>query len=299
MPFTKYLIQAIKEALPQDRSIAPYLANLLSLGKEAVYRRIRSEVTFSFDEVVLIANDLDISLDILLGKISTQKAVFDLNVLDHKNVITDYAEIMGYYTKIFQMMSRSTNSMLQSALNVIPYSFFLNYELISKFQLYKWLYQVLPVEDNRPMSEFELPSYMKDTFRNMITQNHSVKKTTFILDRNVFISFAEDITYFAQLKLINDQEKQQLKNELLELIASIEMASIVGKYNTGNEVLFYLSNINFEASYTVLESDNFQMVHLRVFSINIIASQNLRICEIQKKWVESLKGHSTLITGSG
>lgn len=77
MPLTKYLVQAIKNALGPHRRVAPYLSDLLSLGKEAVYRRLRSEVTFSFDEVVLIAYDLNISLDTLIGKTNTEKAIFD------------------------------------------------------------------------------------------------------------------------------------------------------------------------------------------------------------------------------
>lgn len=44
------LISAMKEKLPQDTNLANLLMDILYIGKEAVYRRLRGEVPFTLAE---------------------------------------------------------------------------------------------------------------------------------------------------------------------------------------------------------------------------------------------------------
>lgn len=47
----KELINEMKERIPQGQNLANYLTDTLYMGKEAVYRRLRGEVAFTFDEI--------------------------------------------------------------------------------------------------------------------------------------------------------------------------------------------------------------------------------------------------------
>ena len=67
--YSTQLIEAIKKAMPNEQPVASYLINLLPLGREAVYRRVRGEISFSLTEIALIANDLNISIDNILSLI--------------------------------------------------------------------------------------------------------------------------------------------------------------------------------------------------------------------------------------
>ena len=99
--------------------------------------------------------------------------------------------------------------------------------------------------------------------------------------------------------MISEEDVKQLKNELLLLLHELEQLSIKGEFNNGNKVAIYLSNINFEATYTYIEKSDFQISLFRVYSINSMDSQNQQICTLQKNWIQSLKRHSTLISESG
>lgn len=44
------LISTMRERIPQDMNLANTLADILCMGKEAVYRRLRGEVSFTIDE---------------------------------------------------------------------------------------------------------------------------------------------------------------------------------------------------------------------------------------------------------
>ena len=66
----------------------------------------------------------------------------------------------------------------------------------------------------------------------------------------------------------------------------MEALSITGEFSEGHKVFFYLSSIDFEATYTYIEKLDFQISMLRVYSINSMDSQ-------------ALKRHSILISESG
>ena len=51
------LISTMRERIPQDMNLANTLADILCMGKEAVYRRLRGEVSFTIDEVALLSKN--------------------------------------------------------------------------------------------------------------------------------------------------------------------------------------------------------------------------------------------------
>ena len=74
------LIKAMREHLPEETNLANYIMDIISIGKEAVYRRLRGEVPFTFYEVSLLSQSLGISLDQIVGTNRAEGAVFNLNV---------------------------------------------------------------------------------------------------------------------------------------------------------------------------------------------------------------------------
>ena len=57
------LIRAMKDKMPGGNNLASALTEILCIGKEAVYRRLRGEVAFTFNEAAVISRELGISLD--------------------------------------------------------------------------------------------------------------------------------------------------------------------------------------------------------------------------------------------
>lgn len=57
------LVNAVKEKLPSKENLANTLMDILYIGKEAIYRRLRGEVPFTLAEAAVISRKLGISLD--------------------------------------------------------------------------------------------------------------------------------------------------------------------------------------------------------------------------------------------
>ena len=111
-------------------------------------------------------------------------------------------------------------------------------------------------------------------------------------DTDIFHSLVKEIKHFAELNLISANDGIHLKEELLQLLTELERLSVKGQSNNGHEASIYLSNINFEATYSYITKKDFQISLFRVYSINFMDSQNPHICQMQKDWIQSLKRHS-------
>lgn len=77
------LIEAIKKKIPSKGSIANLLMDILYIGKEAIYRRLRGEVPFTFAEAAIISRKLEISLDDIIGLYFNDNSTSNRNTAQH------------------------------------------------------------------------------------------------------------------------------------------------------------------------------------------------------------------------
>ena len=295
----KELINKMKERIPQGQNLANYLTDTLYMGKEAVYRRLRGEVAFTFDEIAVISHNLGISIDQIIGNHLTNRATFDVNLLHSPNLFESYYEIIERYLRIFGFLKPDGNTEVYSATNTIPFTLYSSYEYLSKFRLCRWIYQHGKVKTPNSLSEMNVPEKIVASHKKLCEGLRKSEKTYFIWDSNVFLSFVKEIKYFAGLNLISTSDVMYLKNELQQLLIELEQLSVKGEFSEGHELYIYLSNIDFEATYTYVADKDFQISLFRVYSISSMDSQSPQICQIQKNWIQSLRRHSTLISGSG
>lgn len=293
------LISTMREITPKEGNLANILMDILCMSKEAIYRRLRGEVAFTFSEVAIIASQLGISLDKIIGNSMSSGAMFDLNVLHSLEPMDNYCEILARYQKLFRYVKADLTSEVITASNTLPYTFYAPYEHLSKFRICRWLYQNERLRTPTSLSGIVLSEKLMKIQKELIEDLRTVKRTCFILDENVFGSFVKEIKYFAELGLVSTSDVANMKKELLQLLHELEVLSEKGSFHNGNLLSIYLSNVNFEATYTYVEKLGFQICFLRVYSINSMDSRDGKVCNYQKKWIHSLKRHSTLISQSG
>ncbi len=161
------------------------------------------------------------------------------------------------------------------------------------------MYQYEKIKTPNSLAEMQVQEKIVAAHNELSNSMKRCGKTYFIWDTDIFHSLVKEIKYFAELNLISANDGIHLKEELLQLLTELERLSVKGQFNNGHEASIYLSNINFEATYSYITKKDFQISLFRVYSINFMDSQNPHICQMQKDWIQSLKRHSTLISGSG
>lgn len=295
----KRLISAIEECIPEGQSTANFLADVLSTGKEAIYRRLRGDVLFSFDEVAKISRKLNLSLDNIIGDINADKILVELGIKKGPDPLGNFKQMLINTIHRIERIDKYPNSQSRIAFNILPWSFYLNYDNLARFSLYKWMYQRNIKSETFHFSDFNLPSGIKECNQKYVFAFREIKQSCVILDWGIFLAYIKDIDYFVKLGLISRPDLLLIQEELLSLSYELEGLTISGRYNNGNSISIYLSNIEFETPYAHLESDHYEFCHIRIFSINGINSENREICQEQKRWIETLKRYSTLITQSG
>lgn len=292
-------IEVMKNKIPDGVNLANTLMDILYIGKEAVYRRLRGEVPFTLNEASIISKKMGVSLDQIVGISYTNNAMFDLNLLHYSEPIKTYYTIISHYLELFESLRYDLTSELSTASNMIPQTFYLKYDNLSKFRLFKWMYQNEKVNCVKYFSELNLSDELKQAQKDFVNATQYIQTTNYIWDSMMFVNLVNDIKYFASIHLITDEEVIKLQEELLMLLDDLENIAAKGKFNTGKNVRIYISNINFEATYSYVETSNMQLSLIRVFSINSITSRDKDMCKSMKEWVQSLRKFSTMISESG
>lgn len=295
----KRLIASIKLAIPGNVKILYYLMNLLSLGREAVYRRLRGEVMFNMDELIKISNDLNISLDDIINrqKKDAGNVSFETRMIVSDSLENTFQRVAESYIELHRIARQSTNAKLIIAANMIPFQLFLEYKTLAKIPSYKWLYQTKAIENKLPFSEYKISDEIANLAHEFIKESKTID-TEYIFDCNTFTSHIKDIIFFSKLNLITKPEIIQLKKDLLDLINNLETKAATGRLGASSKISVYISSINIESSCSLIKSDSSLIAHFRVYGIGGITSFDRQLLEAHQVWIESMKRYSILITGS-
>lgn len=292
-------ISLLKEKIP--RHLIATLKEMLSLEKEAIYRRLKGEVSFSFIEMAKLSAHLGISLDHLVGIASPY------GTQCHQLYTRDYDEFkqvdldIGYkYIEAINIAAESSNSEFGVAANILP--FHISFLHIPIYRIYwlKWRYQFGTKSKNQlSYSAIQVPESEKKSYQLYLDVVQKIKYTFFIWDSSFFMSLINDINYFNKIGLINREEMQMLKIEMSNLLDTIEHFVNEGKFKeTGNKVETYISCLDFENTCTYLYSENIFLSMNNAYNLGAFTSIEKEACENMKKWVEGLKRSSNLISGA-
>ena len=292
------LIEAAKEKMPTGTNLANTLMDILYIGKEAIYRRLRGEVPFTLAEAAVISRKLGISLDKMIGVSFSNNAVFDLNVVHHTNTFETYHDILTKYVDAFDNIREDPTTEMATSSNILPQALYLKHDVLSKFRLFKWMYQNENIKCKH-FDELEIPAKLQDIQKEFVNAAEHIHTTSYIWDNRIFAHMVNDVEYFSSIHLLTDEDKQKIKEDLLLLLNELESLARKGKFDSGNKVNIYISNINFETTYSYIESSNLQLSMIRIYAINSITSQDVEMHKSLKEWIQSLKKFSTLISESG
>lgn len=294
----EYLVKAIKDKFPGRGRLTNVLADLLMLEKEAVYRRLRGDVPFTIFEVAAIADKFDISLDRILGHSSGKSRPFQLKMVNFLNPSEEDYEMLENFVDVLCHLKDDPASEVGDALNILPQSLVLSYRLIYRFYLFKWLYQygsAMPIK----YSKIVPPDRLQLINHKIITEVRQAANAYHIIDSMTFLYLVNDIKYFASIYLITREEIKALKKELMVYIDDMEALAAKGSWEEGKNVHFFVSSINFETSYSYVETVNHHLTLLKTFTLNDATSPDEAIFQRMKRWMHSLIRTSTLISRSG
>lgn len=161
------------------------------------------------------------------------------------------------------------------------------------------MHQMDIASSSLPFSEIDIPDNIWNLHLAINEEINKLPDICYIFDRNIFSTFVNDVNHFIQLGLLNADDCRLIKHELLLLLNYFENLAREGGPTPRNKISIYISNIYFESSYSYYQSDKGSLASLSVFALNTVNTQDPIVCKIQKKWVETLRRYSVLISSCG
>lgn len=292
------LIYAIKSKIPGDQ-IASKISDIICLGKEAVYRRLRGDVHFTFNEVALIAQKLKISLDEIIGYTDEEYMIFHFRNIRYVDIRDKDIRMIDSIVDLLKNVDCFTNIEVGYAVNRIPSFLLYKYENLAKVITMKWLYQFDGINKMRPFHDIQVDPRQKRNNEEFALLIDRVPQSYCIIDRAVFYFLKNDLDTFMELNYIRAEDLQKVKDELLLLLDELEEIAERGAFPNGNKIDICISDTNLDALYGYIESDQFKEAFVGAFSLNCVIARDLKMFGIIKNTVHTLKHVATHISGSG
>ena len=292
------IVSEILRRIPGGVSSVNYLMNLLDLSRESVYRRIRGDIMFTFDEIVKLSLDLGLSVDELIGRDKTDRVFFDMvndmSVGQGESLSLLLNNMQNYAVKV----NKADHTEAVVAMNQLFAFMAIDLELLFRFFSYKWAHQVREVPLNFYFSEYGLPAEFVSLQNKIKYHNRFSGDITVILDQDIFLNTMKSIAYYYKRELITKNELTALKSELHEVIDRMARIIYKGVDESGNKYFFYLSFLSIDSNSIFTRYGNNMVSHFWVYSVSPISVSNVDVCIMHKEWLGSLKKYSALISHS-
>lgn len=298
MNLNKIVLTKILDIMPENLKPVTLLMDVLDIGKESAYRRLRGEKPFSMEEIYKLSLVLNFSLDEIISNDKSDAAAFNHIGTIRQNPSKNLLEFFRYYESYLQRLIDSENSEITCTLNHFLHTMFINYEHLFKFIYYRWMHQMTDVPLNYLYSEVVIPKEIKESCERMSFLNTKIRNLSLIVDNNLFLNLIKEMQYFYVRGLLNEIELDTLKVELHKYLDDIETTINKGINTTGTQIEIYLSvlYINSTTTYATWD-DSSESAFWHHYGYPIY-TRNKEITARHKLWIDSLKKYCTVISQS-
>ncbi|GHU74688.1 hypothetical protein FACS189413_19420 [Bacteroidia bacterium] len=133
------IIDEINKRLPDKEKTVHYLMDTLCIAKESAYRRLKSQIPFTFEEVVTIAQNLDFSIDKILGRDVDNRVFFDMPVDITQAPAKIFQDMLENSRFVLQKLASSEKQNTIAAVNQLPFRY-LPFKTLFKYEYCHYLY---------------------------------------------------------------------------------------------------------------------------------------------------------------
>lgn len=285
---TTTLVTTMREYLTSGLSLTAALMDILSLSKEAVYRRLRGEVPFSFQEVTKISRRFGFSLDTIIEQTNhpdiQRWAIVDTKSLfSSDNYIEEGLGLIRFLSNTLTEMSTHKDAAFRSATNTLPFRFLTLYKNLSQFRYYQWIYLTQSVKADFKFSDVIMFEEYYSAEKSMINLYNTIPEITLVIDRSIFNTTVNDIIYFYNQRLITQKELQEIRAELLALISYMEDTAATGVApDTQQKITMLLSDVSIGATYVHMEYGSVQCSLSNMYGVDYMVFTNPIVCHKHK-----------------
>ena len=296
--FYQEFISLIREKISHKATLANTVADLLGIEKDAVYRRLRGDVKFSFTEMAIISRRWGISLDKIAGIENAQSKPAQIVISNRLNPTSVDYEMLNGHVDLLKSFKDEPDAQIIEASNIFPHYLYQDYEYLTRYHIFRWNHAIMR-GNILPYDEITIPEKLLTIQKQTCRYARHISSTLYVWDNMLLQRYVNDINYFAKVNLIKKEDVALIKNDLMMLINHLEKIAIKGKHeDTGKKVSIYISDIVSDTNYSCLKTENVHITLIRAFILNAIISLDVEVFNYACAWIHALQRMSTLISVS-
>jgi len=292
-------INTLYKKINTRSELVHFIADTLMIEKVSASRRLNKKVYFSINEMGILSRRLGISLDSLLLNDNQFSFTAPYRLISPMS----YKSINSLVKKI-ETIRNQLNDLYEygAFFSFPPIEFLAPYPNLSKFAYFKWGYYHVNSDEFSKFSLWKMPDEIIQINSWIMDIYNKLEKVLYIWDISTICDFVRDINYMHSIYLLDERDIKHLKNELHEMLNSIEQ--VADGYGTSGllkpeKIELYVSNVHSGADYSYFISSDKGYCNFRNFFIESNYSDDYNSCIQIRQWMNSLKKVSTLISESG
>lgn len=288
------LLEQIISSFKKKSDAVERISELLHLGKDAVYRRLRGVTLLTPDEIQLLATAFGISVDNLIFR-NTDSLIFTMNALSGK--IQSFRDFFDDLSTNVQELTALKDVFIYYPTNEIPLFYFFFFPELLEFKLYVWGKHIWDFDylNNQPFGKNLIPQDLHTKGQQTLQRWLKIDSAE-MWSVNLFDNTLNQIEFHAA---IGSFEHYADAFALCDALSSLsdhlsEMAAAGKKFKPGSAPAtgggFELYHNEMVSAYNTiyLTSPSARMVYVTFGSPNFIKSTDARICDFTENWTKTI-----------
>ncbi len=301
--FQRLFLDALQERYETRNTLVEELSELLKLGKDGIYRRLRGDTMLSMEELFFLSKHYEISLDELnYGGEPKINFTYPLN----NNGLNPPKKFLERLLDQLKNLRTYQNPKIWCAANDIPIYYYALVPEIFFFKFFAWNYSMETPPYAQPKF---LPLEISSDFLKLcqeIISEYSFLPSEELWTTTIFDATLQQIYFHAVNQHFQDAEEAIILCEKMYLLVEHfrRMAAKSAKirhlggipYETPFH-LFYNETLSPNHHY-LMESDNGKIMLNSYCYPNFLLTKEGRICEYTLQWFQKIRGKSTYLSGN-
>ena len=297
------LTELILRQFPKKAEAVTFLSHCLSLSVDGVYRRLRGDTVYSPDEISILAQKFNISIDNIINA-NEQNLIFSFNAFEQP--VSDfgtYIDQLLYTAKEIQQLKQVE---LYYAVQELSIFFLASFPRVFAFRMYVygltyWKFEYL--QDKK--FDFALvPESVIEKGKEIVTAYNSINSHE-LWDLSLIDNTLNQIEYLATIdRFENIDQIRVLCQDLLEVMKYLQSMAKHGKKFPRNgspkeeDAVFDLYYNEFASTNDSLlfSSPDHKLLFTSFGSPDFLSTQNQRFCNHLESWFKIIIARSTSIS---
>jgi len=293
------IINKIIHSVPANVKPAEYIMNILDISKGSAYRRLNGTLSFSYDEIAILAMKMNFSVDEVIYSESRRKYIVEFGDYFNDNVHNIiFKSLEEYYNQLCNNQKMNKSVTLEASNNLwFVYTLFC--DNLFKFYYYKYLQQYDITYQKTKMRELVLPDFItniKNKITDVILNTYNCASIS-IIDSHIFYNTMTEIQYYYRRGFLDNTELKLIANDIKNLLNNLEKNAVEDIYE-GRHYQYFVGQRKIYSNSSLTQNDNDTYSFFYHQNLHPMICHDMRLNTLHENYLQSHKRQSILISNS-